>query len=304
MRSKNVKIKSPITHSDNTVEIYEFDNNKLKSGYGELGIDISRFVDYKIIQLIECQDTGYRFYYPNDIFGDGPFYEELQTKLPWYYKEGKFEHEQALKNITESAKVLEIGSGSGHFLELCKQKNINATGLELNEKAIRESEQKAIQVYKSTIQEFAINQQSEFDVVCFFQVLEHIYDVKSFLNAAINCLKPGGKLIIAVPNNNPFIFRYDVYHTLNLPPHHAGLWNKGVFEKLPKYFPLKLEQVHIEPMTEYKTWFLVQKEHFRKDNKLKWFLLTLIPRPVYKTVLKLFRSRIEGRNIFVVYTKL
>lgn len=296
-------LRSPVTHSENCVKVYQFDNNRIKERYKELGIDVSRFIDNREISLWQCNDTHYRFYYPFDIFGDELFYEELQKQLPWYYKEEKYEHDESLAKLNAGEKVLEIGCGSGKFLDMCRLKGIKTTGLEFNDNAIAICYSKGLTVYKESIQYFAAEKKCSFDAVCFFQVLEHITDIKSFLDAAIFCLKPQGKLIIAVPNNNPFIFKRDIYHTLNLPPHHAGLWNRKAFETLPKHFPIQITEVKVEPMTEYKSWFLVQKEHLKKEKPLFGTFLSLVPRPLYKAALHLFRSKIEGRNIIVTFQK-
>jgi len=301
LRAKKVQIKSPVTLSGHAVKVYQFDNNRIKQQYAGLNMDVSRFIDGRDISLWECSDTGYRFYHPFDIFGDGLFYEELQQKHPWYYKEGKYEHHRALQLIAPGSKVLEIGSGSGYFLGLCSEKGIDATGLEFNDEAISKCRAKGLRVEKQPIADFADQNPESFDVVCFFQVLEHISDVAAFVTDALRALKKGGKLIIAVPNNNPFIFRHDVYHTLNLPPHHAGLWSRKAFEQLPRFFPIRLHDVFIEPMTEYKTWFLAQREHHR--GTWKGFLLSLLPRPVYKMAVRVASSQIEGRNIMVVFEK-
>jgi hypothetical protein len=99
------------------------------------------------------------------------------------------------------------------------------------------------------------------------------------------------------------MFKHDILHTLNLPPHHAGLWNKESFENLSTFFPFKLESIDIEPLREYKEWFTAKLQYL-KDKRSFWAgLLSLVPRPLYKTFLRLFRNSIEGRNIIVVFTK-
>jgi 2-polyprenyl-3-methyl-5-hydroxy-6-metoxy-1,4-benzoquinol methylase len=63
-----------------------------------------------------------------------------------------------------------------------------------------------------------------YDAVCLFQVLEHMHDISGFFKHVRAFIKPQGKLIISVPNNNPYLYVNDKLHTLNLPPHHMGLW--------------------------------------------------------------------------------
>jgi 2-polyprenyl-3-methyl-5-hydroxy-6-metoxy-1,4-benzoquinol methylase len=79
------------------------------------------------------------------------------------------------------------------------------------------------------IQDFCKTHKNEFDVVCFFQVLEHIKDVDSFMRSSITILKNKGKILIAVPNNDAFVMKYDYLRGVgNVPPppphhHHVGL---------------------------------------------------------------------------------
>lgn len=61
---------------------------------------------------------------------------------------------------------------------------------------------------------------------CTFQTLEHIFEVGSFFEALRRLLKTGGRLIVAVPNSEPYLERFNKYATFNTPPHHVGLWNR------------------------------------------------------------------------------
>jgi SAM-dependent methyltransferase len=173
----------------------------------------------------------------------------------------------------------------------------------LNTKAVAEARARGFDVTAETIEEFAKGNEARFDVVCSMQVLEHITDVRSFILSSLQVLRKGGRMIVCVPNNNPYLYKHDFYHTLNLPPHHAGLWNKEAFSNLPRYFPMKLGTTRIEPLQDYKLWYLTQINYYKEKGSFLSGLLSLIPRPVYKAPLILLRNYIEGRNILVEFVK-
>ncbi len=300
-------VKSPVTLSDNTSFIRNFDVVKIKLLYRtETKVDVSRFFGaLKDIELYQCNDTGYRFYYPFNIFGDGLFYEELEKNNTWYYQRKSWEHPEVIQFLNADEKILEIGCGDGYFMELCKKNNIlDITGLELNCAAADKGNAAGLSILKETIQAYSESNGEKYDAVCFFQVLEHITEVHSFLEAALRCLKKGGKLIIAVPNNNPYLFQWDDYHTLNVPPHHAGLWNKEAFKNLEKFFPVKQKHVLIEPLVELRHWQAMRVKHVKETHPIKAFLLNLLPKFIYKMQARNDPENYEGRNILVVYEKL
>lgn len=300
-----MKIKSPVTGNYNTSVIRDISVSKIVSLYKEdLQFDISSyFHGLETIQLCACGDTGYRFYYPFDIFGDDIFYQHLQNFENYYSKE-KWEYRAVAKLISDHKHVLEIGSGGGHFLQGLKQKkDVTVNGLELNSKAVAAAKEKGLDVTSDLIEEYAEKHAESFDVVCSMQVLEHITDIRSFILSSLQVLKKGGQMIICVPNNNPYLYKHDFFHTLNLPPHHAGLWNRAAFSSLPKFFPVRLNSVHIEPLQDYKKWYGTQVDHFKESSNPISGVLSLVPRPVYKVPLMLLRNYIEGRNILVEFVK-
>ena len=302
-----MELKSPVTYSNNITRLRSFDIATIKDLYiRETKVEVSRFFgSITEIELYECNDTGYRFYYPFTIYGDDKFYQDLHELNTWYYQDNRWEHPLALSFLQSTDKILEIGSGDGYFIKLCKKNNINdITGLELNTAAAAKATREGNLVYSETIQDYSTKHAGEYDVVCNFQVLEHIVDIKSFIDASLKVLKTGGKMIIAVPNNNPYLFEWDDYHTLNLPPHHAGLWNKTVFKKMENIFSIKNTHAHTEPLGEMKHWFAVKINHIKKTHPVKAFLLSLVPGFIYKVYLKNNRDKIEGRNILMVFEKI
>ena len=301
-----MELKSPVTYSNNITLLRSFDIEQVKALYiKETKVDVSRFFEgVKEIELYQCNDTGYRFYYPFSIYGDDKFYQDLNGLNSWYYQDNRWEHPLAITFLKSSDKILEIGSGDGFFIRLCKKNNINnITGLELNTAAAAKAAQEGNVIYNETIQDYSADHAGEYDVVCNFQVLEHIVDIKSFIDASLKVLKTGGKMIIAVPNNNPYLFEWDDYHTLNLPPHHAGLWNKAVFKNIEKIFSITNLHSFTEPLGEIKHWYHIKINHTKKTNPFKAFCLSLVPGFIYKSYVKNNKGKIEGRNILIVFEK-
>jgi len=296
------EIYSTLCKQGKTKLVESFSTNMIIQKYkSENHIDVSRFFQGSDeLKLLECLDTGYRFYYPKNVIGDALFYKELATHRENYYSR-RWEHKKALKSINRADKVLEIGSGFGSFLELLIENDCkDVRGIELSELAVQRCKEKGLNVDSKLIEDF--DESTKFDVICSFQVLEHVYDVNSFLNSAIRLLKSGGKLIIGVPNNNPYLHIIDKYHTLNLPPHHAGLWSKKSLKSLPNIFPLKLSSINCEPLENSYSYFL--NFYFENsNNKFLKNILKILNRINKKMVKYLITAFVSGRNILVVYKK-
>jgi len=298
-----MKVKNPIDPQNGTVTFVEnFKAEEIVNCYIKMGLKVNRFFPEENIQLYKCDQTGYRFYYPFNAIGDAKFYEDLSISRKNYYSE-RWEHSRALRFIEKNENVLEVGTGFGAFLNLLKIKGIKANGLELNGVAVKNCRDQGLNVENKLIQDDALENSGQYDVVCYFQVLEHITDVGSFLKASVDLLKVGGRLMIGVPNNNPYLFINDRMHTLNLPPHHAGLWNKNSLENLQKIFPLKKIHLEFEPLEEAYSEFIEQWTTNQKNKFIKKAIIVM--RAKAPKILKKFCCKfINGRNIFVVFEKI
>ena len=308
-------VTSPVTGNKNTTltDIF-FSKDIIKLYKDQLGIDVSKyFSGSESFYLYQCNETGYRFYHPIGLDGDSEFYGTLQQSLgDEYYHDWKFEYQLAYDIIQPCDKVLDIGCGIGNFLARAKEKAVEVTGLELNEKAITVCHQKELLVLNERIEDHASVMPGHYDVVCLFQVLEHIYDVKTFLEGALTVLKKGGKIVIGVPNNEPYFLGYDKYCTLNLPPHHLGLWNNKVFEKTAPLFNLKIQRVIYDVRGSIRTEAYLRSKyiaHIKTTGgrhttveKIKMIALGIItvPQSVYKKLSK----GINGSHIAAVFEKL
>jgi 2-polyprenyl-3-methyl-5-hydroxy-6-metoxy-1,4-benzoquinol methylase len=290
------QIISPVTGKNNVEIIDRIDSKLIIEKYQkDYNIDVNPyFIGITKVSICRCKDSMYRFYYPV-ILGDGHFYEKLQSISPSYYH-WNWEHGEAFNVIKKNDYVLDIGCGSGFFLEGIKEKTVNVKGLEYNDLALKKCKERGITAIKSNIEDFSKENMNCFDVICAFQVLEHISDVKSFISSCLNALRPGGKLIIGVPNNNPYLYRKDINHTLNMPPHHIGLWNKKSLQKLALFFEMQNFSLQVEPLYNFEYWFKIQIDG-NIINRSRFL------RKIAHKVLKRFSHRFAGRNLLAIYTK-
>lgn len=270
-----------------------------------LDVDVAKFFDkLNKIQVFKCIDTGYRFYYPFNTAGDSDFYSQLE-EFRWYYMEWKWEHEVAKQIIKSGDKILEVGCGRGDFLKKLKDTNktVDIAGLELNRKAVTEGRDVGLNVVEDTIEEHSANNSDKYDIVCSFQVLEHIHDIREFVQSCVKVLKPGGKLIISVPNNDSFI-RHDKANILNMPPHHMGLWNSTSLKNLEKIFKLRTESVRYEPLQSYHVALYYNIMLTRiKYRAIKSFLSHWLVYKIAVRGIRLLRFFIHGHTILVTYKK-
>jgi 2-polyprenyl-3-methyl-5-hydroxy-6-metoxy-1,4-benzoquinol methylase len=199
----------------------------------------------EFISLYLCKDCGLKFFYPIWT-GDEAFYEGLQ-RFPWYYLEEKQEYKIAKQYITSVDHVLEIGAGKGIFAS--KISCASYTGLEFSKAAVQMAQKQSIQLYRQSIEEHVEQQSLYYDVVCSFQVLEHVADIYKFVEASIRSLKIGGKLIFSVPNDSTYI-GLQVDHVLNMPPHHVSRWTDSCLHQLANEFKLRVINTHYDKMDE------------------------------------------------------
>lgn len=268
-------------------------------------INVSRFFNgMDEIYVYECEKTKYKFYYPFNIDGDSGFYEHLQKGI-YYYVPWKWEHEVSMKYINKNDKILEVGSGGNGFVKKLTDKGYSITGLELNTKSISNGLADGLHVLNETIQNHSTNYSNYYDIVCSYQVLEHIAEPYSFVEGKIRSLKKGGKMLICVPNNDAYFLKHNHNPPLNMPPHHMGLWQLDSLSYLSKLFNLNLLSVEYETLQHYHV------EGFSDVIFIRWvpnrYLRYILRKMGFKKVIKffvdVFKNKIQGHSIFIVFEK-
>ncbi len=167
------------------------------------------------------------------------------------------------------APILDIGCGAGHFLYYLKKRGYtNFTGIDLSSDSIEYCKKNiASDVFFADAFEYLPKKTSAYSVISANDVLEHIPKerVIKFLKLIYRALKPGGVLLLRMPNmSNPFSvqMRYRDF------THECGFTEKSIYQVL---YTAGFRDIQINASwTDKKT----IKAYIRKIalRKLFWFL--------------------------------
>ena len=210
------------------------------------------------IDLFQCEHCGVRWYSPM-IAGGPDFYEALQQH-DWYYQKEKPEYPHAAVLIPGGAKVLEVGCGRGAFAPHLRGID-SYKGLEFNREAIRKAAAAGLNVVELPIEDEAAQRPGQYDVVCHFQVLEHVPDSLGFMTACVAALRPGGMLIVTVPSEDSFL-SVSTAAWLNMPPHHVTRWTDKALTNLFTRLGLSVQPVWHEPIADFHSGWYRSTMHY------------------------------------------
>lgn len=105
---------------------------------------------------------------------------------------------QKVTGLSQGA-LLDIGAGTGAFVTTMLQAGWKVTGLEPDSIARENAKQKHGIDLRSAEDIYSLPP-SSYDVITLWHVLEHVHDLHGYFRQFGALLKPGGKLVIAVPN--------------------------------------------------------------------------------------------------------
>lgn len=196
------------------------------------------------LHLYRCEATGMEFWRPAEIAGNEDFYRELSAVARRYYQDWRWEYDLVQPYLAEQSRLIEIGCGRGYFLRNTEHKVGFAKGIEFNREAIADKVTRW-DIEGSTIEKVAEAEGPSFDLICSFQVLEHVVDPASFIRGALAAMQPDGLLVLSVPNqaHRPFLKRSD---PLDFPPHHMNHFTVETLRRIAEAFDLDLVAVHVQ----------------------------------------------------------
>lgn len=146
---------------------------------------------------------GWRHPYP-DHDGVQQVYRDQRTVGIGIKNESDHGFALRIKRISDlyprRGRLLDIGSGLGHFLNIARDSGWEVEGIEPGAAAGAFCiENFGIRPHCGFLEDFTGRPES-YDVVTLWDVLEHVVDHVGFLERCVGLLRPGGMMVIAIPN--------------------------------------------------------------------------------------------------------
>lgn len=100
-----------------------------------------------------------------------------------------------------NGRILDLGCGTGYFLEEALDLKWEAHGIEISQKARNLCREKGIQMVGSVLDE-AIQSNMQYDVITAFEVIEHLSHPEEEFKKLAELVRKGGMLYLTTPNFN------------------------------------------------------------------------------------------------------
>lgn len=180
-------------------------------------------------KLYHCRKCDLQFWFPRRInpssYRTSDVYDasvELHGLNIW--------HSPFFKNFPlRKGKLLDVGCNDGAFIVEAERKGFDVFGIDFDREAIKAVAKKAnIKADSKSLDEFAKANEIEegknkFDVITFFQVLEHQDEPLQFLEQVRRLMNKNGWIAGAVPNRDRFIIKREYQ---DYPPNHFIYFSK------------------------------------------------------------------------------
>jgi len=128
----------------------------------------------------------------------------------------RLEYIQSYANGLEGKRTLDVGCGGGILSESMAASGATVTGIDLGAAPLEVAKLHTLEsgldidYQQIAVEELAKNEPSSFDVVTCMEMLEHVPDPASIVNACAKLVKPGGYVFFSTINRNPKAYLFAI----------------------------------------------------------------------------------------------
>jgi 2-polyprenyl-3-methyl-5-hydroxy-6-metoxy-1,4-benzoquinol methylase len=154
------------------------------------------------------------------------FYSNIEFSIPEYVQNGN---------------ILEVGCGRGSWLKKMRDLGWNVSGIEPSNFAVSEGDRTTLSIINQSADYLSSLNENSFNVIYSSFVLEHLSNIEEILHNMVRILKPGGELILSVPNGSSLAFKLFGKYWFNLDlPRHKVIFSPAFSNEIANKYNLKL----------------------------------------------------------------
>src|SRR3954447_16278948 len=201
-----------------------------------------------------------------------------------------------IKRHGARGRLLEIGAGTGHFVQAAGAAGFDAVGVEPAEVPARMAvERLGVDVRQGFLEDVDLPLES-FDVAAAWHVVEHIREPAEQLARVRAALRPGGRLFLEVPNAGGIDARVE---GLDWPPlelsHHVAHYGRESLRRLLERSGFAVELIRsyewtsYYPLRKFASPYILARHHLPRSVRRR--ALTLAPHPGRHDLLRAVAQR-------------
>lgn len=178
-------------------------------------------------------------YYPTDYWAYRPAIEDERWDLMrWMRRRKMIQRRQWVErySISKPGRILDVGCATGAFLREMSQAGWQVAGIEpMTAPAEYARTHLGLEVFQGTLED-APYAAASFDVITFWDVLEHTHSPKAQLARTAELLRPGGLAVINIPNWHSLDRRlFGQYWSGYDPPRHLYVFTRATMSALLRH---------------------------------------------------------------------
>jgi len=195
--------------------------------------------------LYECQKCKVQFWSPFRNPGSEWYEAQEHYRLdePKVYRGYHMTFLDSSPVFPQGTRVLDIGCGTGELLGELHKRNCEVWGVDSDKRDIEVAKQffGLSNLYAMPLDDFFLKMDLPlFDIITFFEVLEHLDNPLAFIDNVKKLLKPGGRIIMSVPSRDRMLANlYD----WDFPPYHLSRWNVTAISNLFAKIGFKINSI-------------------------------------------------------------
>lgn len=240
------------------------------------------FLSQELFTIQKCNTCGFQFTNPRP---------KKEFIAPYYKSENYISHSNKSKGVfailyqkarkinlnskykviskhKEKGKALDIGSGTGHFLNYLEKKGWNVKGIE-PDAASAEFARSNFNLEIDKEQKLKEFENESFDLITMWHVLEHVHNLNERMEDLKRLIKSDGLIILALPNRESYDANYyDKYWAAYDVPRHLYHFTKRDVDSLAIKHNLVVKQVYSMNLDAFYVSLLSEKY---KKNSFGYF---------------------------------